>query len=213
MNANHYLKLENFNDKVLSFPPERRKVKMCLAAFSMIFVLASSEAMAEGRLLWNPTADFSTIKGNPNGVWSYGLMKEGFTEFTLYNINTANGWSTLSGNPSIWKNTANTTIAGVPPSHISFHPGPKAEPSVLRWTTPKAVAGTVTIKGKFLPGDKGSMRVGVRKDGVELWNAVDHGEFDLQESVKPGTTIDFCVYGGYGWGNTPLEAQITKISR
>ena len=60
--------------------------------------------------------------------------------------------------------------------------------------------------GAVLPGDSGAMQVAVRKNGVMIWTATDSGAFNLTTLVSPGDTIDFAVYGGYGYGSTPLDA-------
>lgn len=53
------------------------------------------------------------------------------------------------------------------------------------------------------------MQVDVRVNGVEVWQSSNDGAFNLTIPVAPGNTIDFAVYGGYMFGNTPLDATIT----
>jgi hypothetical protein len=53
------------------------------------------------------------------------------------------------------------------------------------------------------------MQVAVRLDNQPWWQATDSGSFDLITNVASGTTIDFAVYGGYGFGNTPISATIS----
>ena len=53
------------------------------------------------------------------------------------------------------------------------------------------------------------MAVGVRQGSAWLWQGTNAGAFDLQDtSITKGSSIDFVVSGGYGWGNTPLEVTI-----
>jgi hypothetical protein len=169
-----------------------------------------------GQLIFDATADFSVINGNPNGVWSYGWMPTDFTAFNLYTNNHCVaaasplhwfGFFEGTCTPCVWKHMLGGTAWGVPPGWVSLHPGPGNEPSVLRWTSPSS--GLVRIQGRFLAGDSGTMLVAVRMDGETRWERVDSGEFDLLETVGLGGTVDFAVYGGYCCGNTPLEATIT----
>jgi hypothetical protein len=152
--------------------------------------------------------DFSTENGNPNGVWSYAWMPTDFSSFNLYtNHNSYQwyGWGS-DNSPCIWLNTG-APAYGVPTGWLSLHPGNGYQPSVLRGTAP--VAGNVSVTGEFLAGDSGIMEVAVRLDNQPWWQATDSGSFDLITSVVSGTTIDFAVYGGYGFGNTPISATIS----
>jgi hypothetical protein len=156
---------------------------------------------------FNATDDYSTEKGNPNGVWSYGWMPADFSSFNTYTAHNELQWYGPQGGdrtPCIWKPTE--ASYGVPLGWISLHPGPGTEPSVLRWTAPEA--GTIHIAGEFLFGDTGIMKVVIRKNNQEIWRAEDAGSFDLTTKVSDGNTIDFVVYGGYGFGNTPISAVI-----
>jgi hypothetical protein len=152
--------------------------------------------------------DFSTENGNPNGVWSYGWMPTDFSSFNLYINHNSWQWYGWGGDnsPCIWINTGNPAY-GVPTGWLSLHPGDGYQPSILRWTAP--VAGVVRVTGQFLPGDEGTMQVAVRLDNQPWWQATDSGSFDLITNVASGTTIDFAVYGGYGFGNTPISATIS----
>jgi hypothetical protein len=103
--------------------------------------------------------------------------------------------------------STNGIASGVPTGWLSFHPGPGAEPSVLRWTAP--VTGDIHVTGQFLAGDRGSMTVAIHHDNLQIWRATDLGSFDLNINTSAGDTIDFLVYGGYGYGNTPISAVIS----
>jgi hypothetical protein len=156
----------------------------------------------------NATIDFSLDKGNPNGVWSYGWMPTDFSAFNIYTTHSEIQWyGPLGGDrtPCIWKQAAGTSY-GVPSGWISLHPGPGTEPSILRWTAPKA--GTIHVTGQFLAGDGGKMTIGIRKDNQEIWKAEDAGAFDIITKVATGSLIDFAVFGSYLYGNTPISAVI-----
>ena len=175
-------------------------------------VLLCSAQSATAQIVWNPTTDFSTINGNPNGVWTYGWMNTAFTTFTPYASSTANSWRGNiggDGTPVIWLNTSGSTSYGVPNGNLSIHPGPGTEPSILRWTAPTGTSGTAHVVGQFLAGDSGTMLVAVRFNGGTVWSATDAGAFDFNQLFVAGDQMDFAVYGGYSYGNTPLVMSIT----
>jgi hypothetical protein len=53
------------------------------------------------------------------------------------------------------------------------------------------------------------MTVAVRHKGQESWKATDAGNFNLSLKVAAGDTVDFVVYGGYRYGNTPVKVNIS----
>ena len=183
-------------------------------ASGVVLAAAVFAAPLQAQIVYNATTDFSITNGNPNDVWSYGWMPTSFNNFNIYTNHSLNAlasspqWYGWGGDwtPGIWKN-AGTTAYGVPTGWLSLHPGPETEPCVLRWTSP--LLGSARIQGRFLAGDSGSMLVAVRMNGQAVWQAVDSGAFDLLESIVPGVTVDFVVYGGYYSGNTPIEAIIS----
>jgi len=77
----------------------------------------------------------------------------------------------------------------------------------LRWIAP--VAGAIHLTGQFLAGDGGITSVAVRHNSHEIWTISDSGKFDLTITFVAEDTIDFVVYGGYGYGNTPINANIS----
>jgi hypothetical protein len=159
--------------------------------------------------VYSAVDEFSTTNGNPNISWSYGWMPTDFSKFNIYTAHTSFQWyGGLGGDltPMIWLNSNNLGY-GVPNGWLSLHPGPGTEPSVLRWTAP--VAGDIQVKGQFLPGDGSTMTVAVRHNNQEIWKASDSGDFNLNIKVAAGDTIDFAVYDGYGYGNTPVSATIS----
>ncbi|MBI3851080.1 MAG: hypothetical protein HY298_12505 [Verrucomicrobia bacterium] len=165
---------------------------------------------------FNPTSDFSDTNGNPNGVWSYGWMPTDFSQFNLFTNHLGlpgnnpiwYGWGG-DRTPGIWHNLGGPVV-GVPTGWLAQHPGNGTEPCVLRWTAP--VSGDAHVAGRFLPGDGGYMQVAVRRNNQPWWNAGDAGAFSLSASVVGGDTVDFAVYGGYFYGTTPIEAEITLLS-
>jgi hypothetical protein len=135
-------------------------------------------------------------------------MPTNFSTFNIYTTHNSYQWYGPQGGdrtPSIWINNGDPAY-GVPTGWLSLHPGPDMEPSVLRWTAP--IAGNIHVTGQFLTGDGGIMKVAVRHKNEMIWTATDSGSFDLETKVATGETIDFVVYGGYGFGNTPVSAAI-----
>ncbi len=152
--------------------------------------------------------DYSVANGNPNGAWTYGWMPVDFSVFNIYATHTDIQWYGPIGSdrtPCIWVNNGGAAY-GVPSGWLSLHPGPGTEPSVLRWMAP--MAGNVHVVGEFLAGDGGVMTVAVRVNGREVWSARDAGKFDQAVKAAAGDTVDFAVYGGYGFGNTPITVTI-----
>jgi hypothetical protein len=200
------------------------QIRPCFSAAPALIAVLASLQVGLGAATWDVNADFSVDNGNPNGAWSYGWMDTSFTTFTAF-VNhdyTAHDvcpiWHSGFSLPNdqlpiygvIWKNTS-TPYVGVATGQLSLHPGANLEPCIARWTAPNDVSGPALVAGRFYPGDTGILSVAVRFNGVAEWSALDSGTFDLAFAVAPGDTIDFAVFGGYGWGNTPLEATVTII--
>lgn len=186
----------------------RVRTGVCAALAAGTISLAASAAT------WDFNAQWSTLNGNPNGAWSYGWMPVGFGDLqpfvNPYVTSYSHGWAGWAGDgtPGQWRNDSSGWPYGVPPNDVSLHPGPGTEPCVARWTAPDGVSGLASVTGEFLPGDGAVMQVTVRHNGVSVWGASDSGVFDLAITISPGDTIDFAVYGGYAFGNTPLRATI-----
>lgn len=176
------------------------------------FVAVSLPATAQ--TVWNPTTQFSVTNGNPNGVWSYGWMDTGFAAFTPYTNHGTNNWYGWGGDqsPAVWINTGAGTAYGVPSGYLSIHPGNGNEPSVLRWTAP-APFFNLAVTGQFLAGDSGTMQVAVFQNAKSntLFSATDAGSFSFNVNVSAGDTINFAVFGGYFYGNTPLQVTLTGV--
>jgi len=172
-----------------------------------------------GPISYSALNDFTVENGNPNGSWSYGWMPTDFSTFNIYNSHDFSvfgkatrdsfSWYANLGvdrTPCIWVNEGNTAY-GAPAGWLSLHPGPGKEPSVIRWTAP--AAGNIRVLGEFLPGDRGSMAVAIRHNSREIWSATDSGKFDLLANAAAGDIIDFMVYGGYNYGNTPVSVIVS----
>ena len=188
-----------------------RVIGVCFFSF-VVFAIGSASAES----IWNMNADFSIDNGNPNGVWSYGyFVDSAFYLDTAVTPVPGGDWMYWGdGDTNIWKNLSESVSYGVQPGQVSLHPGYSGQVSVIRWMTPETVSGEVTIEGEFFVGDGGVMEVAVVKNenwSSLLWSATDCGVFALNPSVSAGDTIDFAVYGGYGWGNTPLEVTISAV--
>jgi hypothetical protein len=138
-------------------------------------------------------------------------MPVGFGEFRLLQNPVWNGsgpqWAGWNGDgtPGIWRNDGQGYPYGIPPGWLGLHPGPGTEPVVLRWTAP--AEGYYRISGVFGPGDAGWMQVAVRVNAQEVWGSPNEGVFDFKAYVPAGGTVDFTVFGGYGFGNTGLTAE------
>ena len=187
-----------------------KQMKIYVSSVFGLGLLFATQAYAT---VYNSTTDFSTVNGNPNGVWSYGTEPVGFGVFSLmsYVVSGLNGspqWTSNNGGdytPGILVNLGGAS-QGTELGQLALHPGPGGEPAVLRWTAPSS--GQAHISGQFFPGNIGIMLVGIRLDDAFIWSASDAGVFDLTKKIIQGDTIDFAVYGGYGSGLTPLEAAI-----
>jgi len=184
-------------------------IKTAICTASLLTFTASAQ-------VWNPTTEFS-IASNPNGVWSYGWSPTNFSIFTLHTPRTKpdtplkwGSWLSPDSAPQIWLNISGSARYGVSPGQLSLHPGPRGEAEILRFTKPAALGrGTLRVEGRFWPGDAGTMQVAVLTDGAVRWHAVNQGAFSLTFATLATTVVDFAVYGGFGQGNTPLEATVT----
>ena len=173
-------------------------------------VVTAADTAGASPVTYDGAVDFSITNGNPNGTWSYGTETAGGSTFTLLTNPFSNQYGLSWG--EVWKNTSGSTVAGVAPGQISLHPLPSFGPGILRWTAPAGISSTVSIFGRFFAGDIGTMQVGIFLNNdwsTPLFQATDQGAFSFVQAVAPGTTIDFAAYGGYAYGNTPIDARIT----
>ncbi|MBL8759266.1 MAG: hypothetical protein JNK35_12645 [Phycisphaerae bacterium] len=185
-----------------------------MAGYKLVRCCAALVATAPGAsparaTVWDAAADFLALGANPNGAWSYGGQPGGVSgAFELYTAFVPRyGWA--GGGGVIWVNPEPYGQYGIAPGQMSLHPQSTNAPTIVRWTCPEGESGLAHVEGQFLPGDAGAMQVGVIAGGIFWFQAIDSGAFDLNIPVGPGVTIDFLVYGGYGSGNTGLDARIT----
>lgn len=136
-------------------------------------------------------------------------------------------WRTDSGpDPNVTHNPLRVSLAAPwatwEPGRLAFHPGPKGEYSVVRWTA--AENGDYEIKARFFgPDNNPTTDVHVLHNG----RAIFDGSLNLHDntnsvsyrgnlSARKGDTIDFVVgigNGNYGGDTTGLEATILSAGR
>lgn len=177
-------------------------------ALSLVCVLPTQATV------YNPTTEF-TLANNPNGVWTYGWMPTDFSSFNPF-LNAMDGpifdqWYTagMSGDqtPTVTLNASSGYLHQVAPGQLTIHPGPAQEAAVLRFTAP--TSGQYDVVGQFLAGDSGVMQVGIADQSGFIWTATNAGSFTFtNHAMSAGQTLDFRVWGGYLYGNTPLELSI-----
>ncbi|MGA2033326.1 MAG: protein kinase [Thermoguttaceae bacterium] len=126
--------------------------------------------------VWNVTTDFSVAKGNPNGVWTYGMVKGAtFVPYTVredderaarcWRGNLSDDGSPLLG---VWRGAA---AYGVQRGQFYLHPAPGGEASTARWTAPAGISPRVHVQGRFFPGDLGGKEAGIFVNGIPGVNA------------------------------------------
>ncbi len=106
-----------------------------------------------------------------------------------------------------------------PPGHLAFHPGPKNEFSVVRWTAP--AAGEARVSAVFTGlAKQATTDVHVLHNGRSLFDGLlnlngspNEASFTKTLSVAPGDTID-CVVGSgnknYGGDTTGLTFTVNS---
>jgi hypothetical protein len=200
-----------------------------LAIALAVGVAARPASGAKATGPWTLAESFSP-DANPSGDWSWGQTNVdgalgSFEKFPLHILSngcpawcvsaTADGSQIASA--CVSKNVLATTLAGIKPGEVAFHPGPDSHKAVVRWTSP--IAGPVAISGSFGQGDKASVNLYIaRTDGKgtvkdTLFTALDTGsteKFDLNTTVAAGETIDFAIGRADQWDHagTPLAVVI-----
>ncbi len=125
---------------------------------SIALLLISLAASAQVR---NQVPDYDAVKdfsiqSNPNGVWSYGWESTLGSTLNLYTVTDTTSVLGVSAwlrsgtfpyyPPYVAHNDTDKQICTgsvcVPTTYLDFHPGPRGELSVVRWTAPS--------EGKFL---------------------------------------------------------------
>jgi hypothetical protein len=184
----------------------------------------------------NLATSFSPYMNPPaNGHFSYGFQQGRGTAFEPY---TAHGtilgsrsWQATDTRlegcpgecnlPAIWKNntTSVQTIRtlNVPPGVVAFHPGPKGELGVVRWTAPSA--GTFRVSASFDPLDDTTTDVAVVHNGAEpplmsgKVTKAAGAKFEKSLTLRAGDTLDFTVAAGdgYTYDSTGLQVVIQPL--
>ncbi|MEY3232037.1 MAG: hypothetical protein RL689_2126 [Planctomycetota bacterium] len=178
-----------------------------------VAVIASAASLPAYAQFWNAAAEFD-ITSNPNGVWGYGWLDaslqgpfQPFQQSVLYEGQLPMWFD--DHRPHTWRNDRPGTAFGVAPGQLSMHPAANFDAAVVRWVNPDPTeTGTLSVTAAFFPGDRGVMRVGVRINEVLRFEALDSGLFTLELPNSDVQTIDFMVWGGYAFGNTPVEATV-----
>jgi hypothetical protein len=157
---------------------------------------------------WDFNAQFGWTD-NPNGAWTYGTYEgAAFQPFTQPNGTALTpGWTSPS-TAGMWKNLGGPQF-GALTGQVSLHPGSGHQATAARWTAPRG--GRAEVTGQFFAGDQAVLDYAVWHNAVERFHVRSGGTepFDLVRVVAPGDRIDFLVYGGYAFGNTPLDAFVT----
>ena len=104
-----------------------------------------------------------------------------------------------------------------PPGQLAFHPGPKNEYSVVRWTAPAALRAAVSARFTGI-AEKATTDVHVLRNGRPLFDALlnlkgtgNQSRFTGSVTVAAGDTLDFVVGSGnesYGGDSTALDVAI-----
>jgi hypothetical protein len=180
-----------------------------------VLVFVGGGQLHAATMQWNVKSDFSIANGNPSGRWTYGMVNN--SVFVPYSVSIDDGinqmWEASSDGPELGIKYGQSGY-GVQSGQFFLHPGPSSQASVARWTAPAGIVSPVQVQGQFLSGDIGVMDVGIFVNGIPqvttpYWHSTDSGAFNFSLPVSPGNTIDFAVYGSYGYGSTPLEATVT----
>jgi alpha-galactosidase len=165
------------------------------------------------------------------GTWLYENHREWLLNTSPNQSNPLAGmrsWSSRelgAGEPCVAHNPGPQvcTFANIrwEPARLSFHPGPKGEYGVVRWTAPEA--GEYAIRAAFLAIDQGTttdvhVLHGSRslfRGWVRLQGQGPQAAFEGKLTAAKGDKLDFVV----GWGNgtyvcdsTGLEVRLTGPS-
>lgn len=175
--------------------------------------------------------DFS-INRNPNGAWSYGWSASRGSDFIpdtqtfegYWYGGTMKAWQAPNFEGALYHIAYAVTeihhpTVNVPAGTVNFHPGPRGENSVIRWTAP--TTGRYRIEGSFTGNDfifPTTTDVAILHGSTEIFSdAINRYRvptfFSRVEQVKAGETIDFTVGFGNGayWGDsTGVEAVIRE---
>lgn len=199
---------------------------LILAALT-VFCLSCGVASAT---TFDLARDFS-VERNPNGAWSYGWSASRGSDFILdtqtfegYSYGIVRAWQAPNFEGALYHiayavTQVNHPTVNIPAGTVNFHPGPRGENSVIRWTAP--TTGRYRIEGLFTGNDFAyptTTDVAILHGSTEIFSDAINSYrvptfFSLVEQVKAGETIDFTVGFGNGayWGDsTGVEAVIRE---
>ena len=186
-----------------------------ITAIAVLALVLLGVVSAAGASFFDLYADVN-LATNPQGNWSFGWEYRPGEQFNLYDTQYVGidgspyWWSAgMPGNlPAIWKNLSDQTLSGVAPGEISLHPGTDEQASIARFTSPET--GHARISGYFGAGDIMAMEVDVLVNNELVFYDFSNYDspFDLTVDVSVGDTVDFVVWHGYYYGNTPLHAAV-----
>ena len=175
--------------------------------------------------------DFS-IKENPAKPWAYGWAKKPGDAFHLFTkkssdktFPTIHAWKSGKA-PAIAIHTGESTLhptgTTLRPGQLWMHPGPGGECAIIRWTT--ARGGAITISGAFsgVSGYGGTAvattdvhvyhnKKEVFGSSVNLQGQGNESPFEVKATVQTGDAIYFVVGTGNGTyysDSTGLDAVI-----
>ncbi len=181
---------------------------------------------------WNTSKDFSRCD-NPNGSWQYGYLTQLTGNFNLYDTRAdivgpalipMNSWrdGLIGRDPNVFCNTTGVPIAAhdfvLPAYATAFHPGPKGELSVFRWTAP--YDGNYQLHATFKGlGGNSTTDLHLLINGQEVLQKNLNGkgqteQFDLTTPLTEGTTVDFAVgpqNNNFYSDTTGIDASITSL--
>jgi hypothetical protein len=124
---------------------------IAIALLLLIAPVASAQMGKTSTPTYDAVKDFS-IRSNPSGVWSYGWESTLGSTLNLYTVTDTTSVPGMSAwlrsgtfpyyPPYVAHNETDKQICTgsvcIPATYLDFHPGPKGELSVLRWTAPSA---------------------------------------------------------------------------
>lgn len=190
-----------------------------------ILALALASLATQAVAGWNVNDEFSVTNGNPNGVWSYGMKlnpNQPDGALSLFPDSGASSswmwWNDLShislGAPAVTKNVSASTVNGIGPGELSFHPGADGELATIRFTAP--AANLYHLTGKYGAGDGGAVDALIYAGSNPLvteFGITGDSFFDVWVSLEIGNTVDVMVgrAGSFYYDSTPIYLQIDPV--
>jgi hypothetical protein len=225
---------------------------LLITAFSISFLLGGcamnkynkGTSTTQSKTYFDAFDDFSYVSNPvPDGAWSYGYTGTLGGDFNLYTTQSKSYQQHSSlplrvwqgpGNydPNVIKNDTGTDmyshdgVFNPKSSYLHFHPGPRGEYSVIRWTC--QTSGTYKVSAGFRSlrtiNPPTTTDIHVLQNNASLFDGAINGFYVDGEKTYEGTLklnigdrIDFTVgYGDdkdYGYDSSGLKATIEKIDQ